>query len=1515
MASIATASWQGAQAQLLRVNPPEQAKTVLTSARTLTPGFSTPTPYVRPLAKATDATPSRIPLRAPGAVPEIFGSVVYSDRYNAGDLIGMYSINPGDSQNFTVRKIGVNATWGGVLCGDDYFTFSAKRDEDTYEDFFALERYDASSWELVSQDRYKAENDADRQIIFNFRGWDMAYDPSDGWVYGCYLNGEDLYSGGAAFRRVNYYTKQAETIKVISDNHRQYKWWYMAFDNDGTLYAIDSNGDLLTVDKATGNTTRVGSTGFINSYVSSMAVDPASGRMFASASLADGTACMYEIDKTTGHGTRLQTYSLSEEIAGMFIPGAMGGAPAPVSQLALSFPEGSLSGTVSFVLPTTTSDGISISGTLKWSVKDGVEEIASGEGECGQSVTIPVTLAASGNHTIRVCCENARGKSENAEATAFIGPDVPLIPFVSLQYDYPTKQLIASWIQPSATLNGGYFNPADVTYRVVLQPTGQVLAEAATSNVLLIPMDVPEIMMYHLEVEATYAGLTGSPVASAPVRFGYIPLPFTERYNSAEAAAGYTIVDVNGDADYSGGRPAGTWWWDADFNYYRAQHRSTTEPMDDWLITPAVRLQAGKYYTVRTTMTTFNDYPEGFEIKAGKANAPEFMTIPVVAKENFVATQKTPVSGFFTVDEDGCYFIGIHSNSTGSMSLFLHDLSVEEVDGNSKPQPVTGLTVEPVSGTHNAVLRFTAPSKTVGDLDLTELSKIEIYRKGQVNEELIHTIENPVPGSQIEWTHVDAPMGNIQYFIYAWLGPNKSDAATETSWIGVPLPYYPENVQIVENPDNFGEVTMSWNQVNTTWDKKPLDPSLVTYNMITQVGNQEAVQVYQNTTELSYTARMLPEGAQQEFVGFRVQAETETGKSVFMASAYIPVGHPYQTPYRESFEGGHLSYLWLSGPVYDNTNTHWGVYGDNVATGSYDGDNGFVAMSGAERPGDGAYLTTAKVSLAGCEAPKLKLYAYVLMGEDGQKDLNTLEIRVKENGEWTSLTTFPLHTLLPEGESGWAPAVVDLSQYAGKVVQIDIIGRAMVFQNIFLDNIIIGDLNAEDLAVKNFSISEIAETGEDYDISLSIVNRGDNIASGHTVELYRDGQLMETRQCDPLGINRTATLSFTDRFNPASEDSRRYHAVILYDKDLVPDNNTSAEMTVRHIKSDLPAVSDLKASVEENDVTLSWTEPVTAGVAVSAPRLEDFESYPSFAYENLGDWTLVDEDNQVVGGIEGVTLPGIPSKLAWFVMDCTLDDFGDGAETFRSFSGIKHLSNLYTGQASDWLISPELSGRPQTVSFMARSYSASYPETLEVYYSAGSTATAEFRLLTTLRDLPEDWTAYRVTVPEGAKRFAIRCISADAFMAFIDDIRFKVLSEQAGLEIAGYNVWRDGVKLTENPVTDTSYLDTEAPLSLSEPVTYHVSTVYNLGESVVSNSAEALYTSSLESSASDSVDISLNGNILTVKAPAGTSINIYNVDGKTAYAAVADKPVTDITLAPGAYIAKAGAVVRKVIVR
>lgn len=1514
MASLATASWQMADAQLLRVSsptPPPQAP--LTSTRQLSTGFATPQLPVSTFAKSARAVPARIPLRASSSAPEIFGSVVYSNRYNAGDLVGMYSINPGDSQNFTLKKLGVNATWGGVLCGDDYFSFSSKQDPETYENFFALERYDASSWELISQERFKAENPDELKVIYDLRGWDMVYDPSDGWVYGCYLNAQDMNSGGAAFRRVNYYTHQAETIKVLSDNHRQYKWWYMALDNDGTLYAIDSNGDLLIVDKTTGDTTTVGSTGFVNSYASSMALDPASGRMFASASLADDTACLYEIDKTTGHATKLLTYSMSEEIVGMFIRGVATGAPAPVEQLAIDFPEGNLSGTVSFTLPTTSSEGASISGTLTWTVKDGVETVASGQGECGESVSVPVTVSSPGNHTIRVSCENATGKSENAEVSAFLGPDVPVVPFVTLMYNYPGRQLIAMWSQPTTTLNGGYVNPQEVTYRVVLQPTGVVLAESTSEMALFIPMEVPEINMYHIEVEASYAGLTAQPVSSAPVRFGALALPCAEKFDNAETAAGYTIYDLNDDAEYNGHRAAGTWWWDSDFSYYRAQHHYSSGAMDDWLITPAFKLQGGKYYSLKCNMSTFNDNPEGFEIKVGRNNDPEAMTIPVTDRPDFVSPYKSPVSGFFTVEEDGYYFIGFHSYSVGSMSLCLHDMTVEEVDGNTKPQPITGLTIEPVAGTHDAILRFTAPAKTVGDVDLTELTKIEIYRKGQVKEELVHTIENPTPGSSIEWRHVDAPIGNIQYFIYAYLGPNKSEPVSESSWIGVPVPYFPENVNIKENLSNFGEVTMTWDQVTTTWDKKPLDPSLITYNMFTRVGNEQEVQVFKNSSELSYTAQMLPSDAEQEFVGFRVQSETECGASVWSSSAFIPVGKPYVTPFHESFAGGHLTYLWLTGSIYDDE-THWGVYGDGVATGSHDGDNGFLAMSGAKRQGDGAFITTAKISLAECQNPKLRFYVYVIIGEDGTRDSNTLEIRVKDNGEWTTLKSFPLYTLLPEGESGWAPVVVDLDAYKDKVIQLDIIARAMIFQNVFLDNITVGDLIADDLDIQNFSVGSIAETGEDFDLSLSIINRGASEASGHSVELYRNGELLETRQCEPLGIDRTATFSFTDRFTPASADEHTYQAVIRYDKDLKPENNTSAETVVRHIKSDLPAVSDLHATVEEENVTLSWTEPSTNGALVSVPVLEDFESYPSFAYENIGQWIMVDEDGEDVGGIEGITLPGLPSKLAWFVMDCTLEDFGEGAATFKSFSGTKHLSNLYTGHASDWVISPELSGRPQVVSFMARSYDITYPETLEVYYSTGSTSTGEFQLLTTLRNMPDTWTSYRVTLPEGARRLAIRCVSADMFMAFLDDIRYKVLSDQTPLEIVGYHIWRDGVRITEQPVTTTSYLDTQASLQPDEPVLYHVSTVYNLGESILSNGSEAVYAS-LQSVGAEDIEISLVGNVLTVKAPLGTCISIYNADGKTAFSGITDSHVTRIPLEAGVYIAKAATTVLKVIVR
>jgi len=61
------------------------------------------------------------------------------------------------------------------------------------------------------------------------------------------------------------------------------------------------------------------------------------------------------------------------------------------------------------------------------------------------------------------------------------------------------------------------------------------------------------------------------------------------------------------------------------------------------------------------------------------------------------------------------------------------------------------------------------------------------------------------------------------------------------------------------------------------------------------------------------------------------------------------------------------------------------------------------------------------------------------------------------------------------------------------------------------------------------------------------------------------------------------------------------------------------------------------------------------------------------------------------------------------------------------------------------------------------------------------------------------------------------------------------------VEILGYNIYRDGVMINEEPVSDIIYLDYD--IEAEETYTYYVTVVYNLGESEPSNEVEVFITS------------------------------------------------------------------------
>lgn len=96
-----------------------------------------------------------------------------------------------------------------------------------------------------------------------------------------------------------------------------------------------------------------------------------------------------------------------------------------------------------------------------------------------------------------------------------------------------------------------------------------------------------------------------------------------------------------------------------------------------------------------------------------------------------------------------------------------------------------------------------------------------------------------------------------------------------------------------------------------------------------------------------------------------------------------------------------------------------------------------------------------------------------------------------------------------------------------------------------------------------------------------------------------------------------------------------------------------------------------------------------------------------------------------------------------------------------------------------------------------------------VYYSETGTDMSSFvQFDQTARITTLSWNdKYEFNLPQGAKHFAIRKVTNDGWVMFIDDVTFSpdTLASQAGIMLSGYNIYKNGVRLNEAPVVSTSY--------------------------------------------------------------------------------------------------------------
>ncbi|MBO6296914.1 MAG: choice-of-anchor J domain-containing protein [Prevotella sp.] len=910
----------------------------------------------------------------------------------------------------------------------------------------------------------------------------------------------------------------------------------------------------------------------------------------------------------------------------------------------------------------------------------------------------------------------------------------------------------------------------------------------------------------------------------------------------------YTVVDANGD---------GSKWNFSMFMYAACSLRDYDA--DDWLITPAISFEAGKTYQVKFKAKT--DYAmtdEILSVKFGSKATVADMTTDI--KSNLVVNENKSkeFTETFVATETGNGYIGFRHHTTGeamSEYLYIESISVEEVSDQSVPGKVTGFMVTAADkGELKATISFTTPTLTAEGLALASLTKVEVYR----DNEIVKIFNNPNVGQQLNFEDTNISNGNHTYKVVAVNGVGQGEGVEQSVFVGVDIPGAVTNLNFVYDYETHTS-TVTWDAPTVGANGGYINPDALTYNVRRfRKDDPQAIGLTEKTFEDEVTIDFLLAAEEetrkkyeelgmpvvvnyvidgQGLMQYYVKAVSAAGEGAEVRSNNIIIGKQNTLPYKESFANGTISHYWRT-DISDGS-ARWRIFDDNRY--SQDDDDGFIAFNAVDDNATTALVHTGNISMKTAISPVLTFYYYI-----AYPMLNPLNIKVsKNNSEFETIMAVDLM----EDESKvlkYNKVSIPLESCAGYdhvKVGFEVTSGSNI-DLIYIDNIRIVDQRDNDLSVEIKSLPRTLKVDEERKATVVVENYGLNdVAEGeYVVKAYVDGKWAGTQNGAAVAAGESVELTIPVKANIRMKKESSIFFMVDYAKDGMADNNKSQEQTIIVKMPNLPEPTELAITTGDN-VYLTWNVP-------AAPRAEDgqvvesFEDYDDFMMTNFGEWTIIDYDKKLTYGIEGWYFPNNSKAMSYMIFnpsEVSNSSTGNKGLTdplWQPRTGDKMLASFaaYETDSEDWLISPELSGNEQTISFYAHHMPKSpVEESFYVYYSTTDMEQSSF---TQLEQSPSITTTswedkYEYNLPQGAKYFAIRKVTNDGWVLFIDDITFSpdTLAAQPGLILSGYNVYKNGACITEAPVPANSFTDADG-----KPGDYYrVTAVYNNGESQMSN--------------------------------------------------------------------------------
>ncbi len=1369
--------------------------------------------------------------KAESETPLVFeGNAVYYDGWEDKGM-GIFKFAAGQ-ESLTPVKIdnSLNSSLGGIKSGNRFY---CAYQQDVLGSTMNLGRlYDAEVWDMLAY-----QNDLPNNMLAS----SMAVDPTDNKIYGCFFN-ENANGYELGTMDINTLTRTSTICKVTSP------YAIMAISKEGTMYGIDTQSYLYTIDKTTGDATMLGFLGVDLTYKSAGYIDPNTDNFYISVS-NDYENSIYRVDLQEYYPDYICEIPENAQLTALWTgsPMADNNAPAAPENLKLNFSGASLSGTLSFDAPSLNYGGTELTGDLTYYVISNDETLASGTTQAGAAVSVSLSVPNSGSYTFTVYLENNAGKGSEATIKKYVGYDAP----------YRVKNV---WVTRTGNVNtikwdavtkgasGGYFDPNEVTYEVRRTPDNKIIAtglkETSCQDVIDAPDDFTIYCYFVTAIQKDARSVEGE---SNSVPLGTIDLPTNFTFDTYMDVENFMIVDSNNDGKH--------WRW-SQGGFVKIDWNDNLD-MDDWLISPSINMKKGSKYKLSFDYKCeAAECPERLEVKLGNIAEASAMTQTVVEPFEIKNKEFKHCEVEIEPTEDGLHNIGFHGiSSKGGFTMYLDNISIESgVCSTSPKEPVVAFTPD-YNGANKLKISVTAPTEDISGKALQSMSKLEI----RSTKGVIKTFENVQPGQELEYNAEYSESGYMTFFFCAYSNDGTAGKIlSKNCYIGTNYAGTPQDVKLTED-GNTGKVTLSWSRLDKDIDGYSINPDLISYVIYDNTQNKVG-----ETNGTTFTTDAL-DGRTQRFVNYMIVGKTARGENTEHPGVtdLVPVGTPYYLPFLEPLTEGKLEHTYGQ-----DGSGFWGTYPID--------ETSYVFSFDPEEKGDGGILMSGKIDLTGAVKPFLSMSVYEYDGSDGKQNpnINKLNVKVKssESTEFTTVKTIALN----EG-NGWMTYLMDFSQYIGKTVQFGLqVETNKTSYSTYVSNIQLKDRKSKDISVEGIIAPKSVDVGANIKLDAYLTNDGYEDASGYTIELYRDGKLISTQTGSTLHPANTCIVSFTDKATALFDKNVDYTVNVVWNEDMESGNNSNA-CQVGVNRTDASAITDLEAKREGDKINLTWTAPSTAGF--TAPTKETFENCESFAVDNVPGWSFIDADGKTTYSLE-VKYPNANSEKAYLVFDSSYDGINLG---YDMMSGTKCLSSWasYSGKNDDWAISPSLSTGKQTVTFYARSITSQYGlEEFEFYTttSEGENLTQKDFELVEKVQVPAEWTKYTYELPEGTTRFAIRCVSNDKLALLIDDVTFMSANPEP-VVILGYNIYRNGDLLNATPVAECKYTD-----ETKESAEYYVTVVYqNLGESLKSNLAKIDVSTGIDNITTDkanAVYYSLEG-IRFIGSPDRSGIYIKVENGRS----------------------------------